>query len=369
MELKIQRGQLVNALYLTQSVIEHRTTMPILSNALMEAKGKTVVFTATDLQVGIIVKEAAEVSGPGKVLIPVKNLYEITKELQCDIVSLKTQANNWVEVVGGKSKFKIMGAAPDEFPTIPASEGSECVLDAKAFIDMVDKVSYAMSNDETRYTLNGVFLEAVAAGQKTNLRMVATDGHRLSYSERPVKGMIKLSKGVIVPKKGVFELKKILGDVEGDFSLIIGDKTVSVNTENVSFTCRLIDGQFPPYSQVIPKESNKIVSIDKQQLTQSLRRASIVANEKSKGVKLSFSPGNLDIFSSNPDVGESREELTCVYKGESFDTGFNASYFIDILSVLEDDKVVLELKNDTSPCVIRSEFDKGFLSVVMPMRL
>lgn len=369
MEFKIQKEALISGLYFTQSVIEHKSTMPVLSNVLIEAKGKQISFTATDLQVGVISRQTADVATAGKVLIPVKNFYDIAKELQNEIVTVKTQTNNWVDIICGKSKFKIMGALADEFPNIPTAEGSEFNFEAKAFIEMIDKVSYAMSNDETRYTLNGVYLEQVSKNGKPCLRMVATDGHRLSYTERLIEGAPKISKGVILPKKAVWELGKILKDIEGNFSIKIGEKTVSVETKNTTFVCRLIDGQFPPYLQVIPKECNRILSVDRQQLTQSLRRAMLVANEKLKGVKFSISPGNLEVSSSNPDVGEAKEELLCVYKGETFDIGFNASYFIDILNVLEDEKVVLELKNDTSPCIIRSEFDKGFLSVVMPMRI
>jgi DNA polymerase-3 subunit beta len=369
MEFKIQREALIHGLYLTQSVIEHRSTMPLLTNALIEAKGKNITFTATDLQIGVTAHQTADVTGSGKVLVPVKHLYDIARELYNDIINIKIQANNWIEIISGKSKFKIMGAPANEFPSIPTAEGSQCTMEAKAFVDMINKISYAMSNDETRYTLNGAYLELVGSGGKNNLRMVATDGHRLSYCERPFKGALKLSKGVIIPKKGVWEIKKLLEDVEGDFNLQIGDKTMSISTKDATLVCRLIEGQFPPYLQVIPKESQKVLSVERPNLTQSLKRVSLVANDKSKGVKFSISPGNLDISSSNPDVGEAKEELSCVYKGETFDIGFNASYFMDILGTLEDEKAVLELKNDTSPCVIRSEFDKGFLSVIMPMRL
>ena len=234
---------------------------------------------------------------------------------------------------------------------------------------MLNKVSYAMSNDETRYTLNGVYLEQLSSKSKSAIRLVATDGHRVSYSEGPIKEDLKLSKGVIVPKKGVWEIKKMLDGIEGSFSLQLSDKTVSVSTKDAMLICRLVDGQFPPYEQVISKDCNRIVSLDRKQFIQSLKRAMLVANERSKGVKFTISPGNLDISSSNPDIGEAKEELTCVYKGETFEVGFNASYFLDILGILEDEKVVIELKNDTSPCIIRSEFDKGFLSVVMPMRI
>jgi len=369
MEIKIQKENLLNALYLSQSVIEHRTTMPILTNALLETGNKSVTFTATDLQIGIVTKQPAESVSQGKVLVPVKNIYDIVKELPSGIVSLKKQANNWIEIVSGKSKFKIMGAAPDEFPKIPTAEGNEISLEAKDFIGMIEKVSYAMSNDETRYTLNGVMLESKSDSGKSFLRMVATDGHRLSYSQRQLKNSAKLPKGVILPKKGVWELKKLLVNLDGAFNLKIGEKTISAETENTLLVCRLIDGNFPPYESAVPKENNKILSVGRQELIQSLRRTSLVANEKSRGVKFSISSNNLDITSSNPDIGEAHEEISCSYKGEKFDVGFNASYFLDILGVLEDEKVVLELKSDTAPCIIRSEFDKGFLSVVMPMRM
>ncbi len=369
MEIKIQKENLLNALYLSQSVIEHRTTMPILTNALLETGNKSVTFTATDLQIGLVTKQPAESVSQGKVLVPVKNIYDIVKELPSGIVSLKKQANNWIEIVSGKSKFKIMGAAPDEFPKIPVAEGNEISLEAKDFIGMVEKVSYAMSNDETRYTLNGVMLESKSESGKSFLRMVATDGHRLSYSQRQLKNSAKLPKGVILPKKGVWELKKLLANLDGVFNLKIGEKTISAETENTLLVCRLIDGNFPPYESAVPKENNKILSVGRQELIQSLRRTSLVANEKSRGVKFSISSNNLDITSSNPDIGEAHEEISCSYKGEKFDVGFNASYFLDILGVLEDEKVVLELKSDTAPCIIRSEFDKGFLSVVMPMRM
>lgn len=369
MEFKIQREPLLEGLFLAQSATEHKTTMPILANVLVGAKGKTITFTATDLQVGIISRQQADVVSEGSLLIPAKNFFDIAKELQGGIVKVKAQSNNWVEITCGQSRFKIMGAAPDDFPNLPVSEGNEFNFDAKAFSEMVNKVSYAMSNDETRHSLNGVFLEQTSRGNKPCLRMVATDGHRLSYSEQLIPDTFNLPKGVILPKKAVWEISKVLKDVEGEFKIQIGEKTVSISAKNANFICRLVDGQFPPYLQVIPKECSRVVSIDRQQFMHSLRCVMLVASDKSKGVKFAISPGNLDISSSNPDVGEAKEELTCVYKGETFEIGFNASYFLDILNVLEDEKVVLELKNDMSPCVIRSEFDKGFLSVVMPMRI
>ncbi len=369
MEFKIQKTDLVNGLYLTQSVVEKKSTMPILASVLIEAKGKTVSFSATDLEVGVISHHQAEVMKPGKIVIQARGLYDIAKELPEDLVTIKVLSNNWVNILCGKSKFKMVGAGHEDFPTMPAADGPVYNMDAKDFLEMISKVSYAMSNDETRYTLNGVYLEEATNGSVSGIRMVATDGHRLSMSERAVKGKFKLPKGVILPKKGVWELKKLLEDHEGDFSMQIGEKTISANTKAASLVCRLVDGQFPPYKQVIPKDNKKVVIVDRQQFIQSLKRVSLMADDRAKGVKLQISSGNLDLMSSNPDLGEANEETACVYKGEKFDVGFNARYFIDVLGVIQDEKVTMELKNDTTPCIIRSEFDKGFLSVVMPMRI
>lgn len=370
MEIKIQKKALTDGLYLTQSVAERKTTMPILSNVLITVKDKSVLFTATDLEVGLLSYHQAEVIKPGHVAVQAKAFYEIAKELPNDLVTIRTQSNNWVEIKCGKANFKVVGSSAEDFPNLPSSDGASFKMNAAEFIKMVDGVSYAMSNDETRYTLNGVYVEQIDAGNKAKMRLVATDGHRLSYVEKGVTGGFKLPKGVIIPKKGVWEIKKILEGIEdGDFSLQFSDKVVSATANTTTIVCRLIEGQFPPYSQVIPKDNNKVVSVDKALLTQSLRRISLIASEKTKGVKISISPGNLDISSSNPDVGEATDEIPCIYKGETFSVGFNARYFLDILSVLGDEKAVLELKGDTAPCIIRSEFDKGFFSIIMPMRL
>ncbi len=370
MEIKIQKPEFLKALSWTQSIVERRSTMPILANALIDAKAKTLRVTATDLEVGVTAEYPAEVIKPGRIAVQAKGLFDIVKELPQELVHIKIVSNNWVEITCGKTKFKIAGTAADEFPELPRLESAASYsMEIDAVVDMVNKTSFAISTDETRYNLNGVFLQASAKDGKNNLRMVATDGHRLSYEEKAVKGKWKIGDGVIIPRKGISEIKKLLEGNEGEFTLEVDQKNVRITKDNVTLVVRLVDGQFPPYEQVIPKDNTRVLSINKDILIKALRRVSLLSSERSKGVKFQISPGNLVISSSNPDFGEAREELTVVYKGETFDVGFNARYFLDVLNVIEDEQVVLELKNDVNPCVIRSEFDKGLLSVIMPMRL
>lgn len=366
MEFKIKKDEFLKTLSFTQNVVEKKTTMPILANVLIETKNKSIKVSATDLEVGISIDNPAEVLGDGKVTVLSHSLYDIIKELPNELVHITVLENNWVKITCGKSKFKIVGMSAEEFPSIPTSkDGSVYVEDGENLTSMIAKTAFAMSTDETRYNLNGIFFQR----EGDVLRMVATDGHRLAVSERTGKSKWKLGKGVILPRKGVGEIKKLLDAYEGDFSFKIDEKNIVVEKENVQLVVRLIEGQFPPYEQVIPKESKRVATVEKGNFVSALRRVSLLASDKTKGVKLSFSPGHLEVSTSNPDYGEAKEDIKIEYKGETFGVGFNAKYFLDILGVLEDEKVVLELKDDVSPCLIRSEFDKGLLNVVMPMRI
>ena len=234
---------------------------------------------------------------------------------------------------------------------------------------MIEKTAFAMSTDETRYNLNGVFVEKVTEEGAEKLRMVATDGHRLSIVDRDVPGDVSLAKGVIFPRKGILELKRLLEGDEGEFELWIDQKHAIAYIGNITLIIRLIDGQFPPYRQVFPKESKRTLSVDRQGLIASLRRVTVLTNERTRGVKFVLSPNHLEIESSNPDFGEAHEELAVTYRGESFDVGFNGRYFLDALAILEDEQAVCLLGNDTAPCLLRSEFDKGYTHLIMPMRL
>ncbi|PIR21235.1 MAG: DNA polymerase III subunit beta [Deltaproteobacteria bacterium CG11_big_fil_rev_8_21_14_0_20_47_16] len=371
MEIKITKSELLSGLFWTQSVVERKVTMPVLSNALLEATPKTLTITATDLEVGVRSTHTADVATPGKVTVHAKNLYEIIRQLPDEKVKLTVKANHWVEIVSGKSRFKIVGMSADEFPKLSFSEGKEVQsVPTDTVLEMISKTAYAMSTDEVRYNLNGIYCEARDVEGKPGIRFVATDGHRMAYCERPTPGKFALPKGVIIPRKGVGELKRLC-DSGGDapVSLYFDGKQLVAARGAVTMLVRLIDGQFPPYEQVIPKDLPKVVTADRKQFIDSLKRASLVASDMSHAVKMTFSPGMIEISTTNPDVGEVHEEMAATYKGETFDVGFNAKYFLDLLAVISDESVVMGLKNNVSPCVIRSEFDRGFLSMVMPRRL
>ncbi|MFO1518183.1 MAG: DNA polymerase III subunit beta [bacterium] len=373
MEFKIKRNEFLNALSWTQSVVERKTTMPILSNVLLEVKPKAVQITATDLEVGVITQVNAEVIQEGKICVPAKSLYDIVKEIPLEEIKIRAKEQGRLEVSAGKSHFRIVGLPPEEFPNLPLPDEKQWYpLEAKGLQGMLDKTLHAISTDESRYNLHGVFLERV--GEKA-LRMVATDGHRLSYVDREVSQPMKLTKGVIIPKKAVHELKRLVGEsgAEGDVQeavqLTIDGRNLIARRGGVTLVARLIDGDFPDYQRVIPKLQEKALMVDRQTLMGALRRVSLLISDRSRGIKFSLSSGLLELSTSNPDLGEAREEIGVDYKGDHLKIGFNARYFLDVLGSMDDEKVAVELNGEVGPCVLRSASDKGFLSVIMPMRI
>lgn len=370
MEIKISKGDLLKGLSLVQGIVERKTTMPILANVLLEAKARGLTITATDLEVGVTSTIAAEVVKDGKAAVHARGLYDIVKELSDEMVSLSVGENQWVEIVCGRARFKIVGLSPEEFPALPKKgEGVSIKLEGEIIKEMIEKTAFAMSSDETRFNLNGVYLEQAKEQDSDLLRMVATDGHRLSIIDREVKGKWKLPKGVIIPRKGVFELRRLVENAEGPIDISIDEKHVVASNKGTTLIVRLIDGQFPPYKQVLPSQTKRTISVDRQVILQVLKRVSILSADRSRGVKFAFSPKNLELSTSNPDFGEAREELPINYKGEKFEIGFNARYFIDVLNVIADEQAQLQMGDDTTPCVLKSEKDRGFTHIVMPMRL
>lgn len=379
MEIKVQKNEFSKNLRWVQGIVEKKSTMPVLANVLLEAEGAALCVTATDLEVSVQVRCAAQVLKNGALLINARSLCDIVREAAEEEIHIKGEEAKGVRVLSGRSEFKVLGLSSSEFPNLPELKNRKLFdISAAELTEMIEKTSYAQSTDETRYILNGVYLERLkgereSTGQ-TTLRMVATDGHRLSYLDRKVSGEIPLEEGVVIPRKGLGLLKRLAEEVESGISLSFGSKELVVlgktaEREGVTLFIRLIEGTFPKYGQVIPKKNDRLVSVPRDLLTGALKRASIIAEDRSRAVKLLLSPGHLEISSSNPDLGEVKEELDVDYKGESFQVGFNARYFLDVLNVVKDEKVILELGDELSPCVIRSEYDRDFLSLVMPMRL
>lgn len=372
MQFTIAKDEFLRGLSRAQSIIEKKTTLPILSNVLLEASGATLTLVATDLEVGVRSMCEAEVEKEGSVTTQAKKLFEICREIESETISFKVLANDWVEIGGGAFSSKLVGMSAEDYPVLPSTEAaSEFTINGSIFSEMIDRTQFAISTNETRYYLNGVFLVSVDGEEGKILRMVATDGHRLSLCDKALpEGMeVNIDPGIIVPRKGVVELRKLLAEGEGDLVLGVKERNIVARRSGVELIIRLIDGDYPDYDQVIPKKNDQVVTCQRELLMRALRRVSIMAAELNKGVKFELKRGAVGISCKNPNLGEAEEEVNANYDGEEIKIGFNARYVIEVLGVLTDDDVVLELADALSPCVIKTPSDKGYLSVVMPMRL
>ena len=372
MEFKISKEIFLKALQRIQGIVEKRNTMPILSNALLEVHNDLLYITATDLEVGMKSSYPTQVIKEGKITVSAKKLYEIVKEMPDEEIHVATKDNDWVEIVCGKARFNIVGLSSEEFPYFPkVKEESFITFKNEILSDMIEKTSYAICYDETKYNLNGVFIKAFEENGETVLRMVATDGHRLSVSQKVVTGTIssELSKGVIFPKKGIFELKKMVEEESAEIMLGFMDNSAVIKKGNTVVVMRLIDGEFPDYTKVIPVNNDRNVQINRDKFLHSLKRMAILSSEKFKGIKIDVNPELIVISSSNPELGEAREEIEVQYEGNNISARFNAKYLIDVLSVMEDREVELKFKDELSPVIMKAAAEDDFLAVIMPMRL
>jgi len=372
MEVSVRREDLVRGLYLVQGVVERRNTLPILANVLIEPANGGVALTATDMEVGLRNTVQADVKKKGSVTLNARKLYEIVREMTADEVVLRAAQAGWVEVLAGRSRFRIVSLDPKDYPELPLSTpapaGATIKVAPGTLRDMIDKTLFAVSSDETRLNLSGVYLVGGEAGV---LRMVATDGHRLAMIERKVTGA-KLERSVILPRKGLVEARRLLDEAQADteLALAVTAKDARIVAGNVSFFMRLVDGEFPDYKQVVPKSTRVAVSVARDDLFSALRRTSLLASERSRGVKLTVEKGKLEISASNPDQGEASEEIEAKYNGDALSIGFNARYLMDVLSAhAQGDDIELGLTDEVGPGMLKGAQDPNYTYVVMPMRL
>lgn len=367
MHFSVEKEILFNALQSLQSVVEKKNTIQILSNILFIAEESSLSLFATDLEVGMKVSLPVQVIEPGKLTLGAKQLTDIVKELPNKPLEIKKKQNDWAELTCGKYRVNLAGLAADQYPSLPLFENRSYV-DARADVlaGMIERTSFAVSTDATRYHLNGVYLEQI---EGTVFRMTATDGHRLAFIDQEVfKSQIDLKKGVIIPKKGLIEIQRLLG--KSDTVSFAFDKGYLFSKSDDTFLfVRLIDGEYPDYKQVIPKQVDQIAKIGRDEFSGALKRVSLLAHEKSKGVKLVFKDQMLTIISSNPDLGDAVEELDVHYSGAPIEIGFNAKYLLDCLPVLDSTEIDFRFKDKASPGVIQSTASKTYTYIVMPMRV
>jgi DNA polymerase-3 subunit beta len=379
MELAIERVSLQNSLAMVQGIVERRNTVPILGHVLIEPDGNKIRLSATDLEVGICTEVACKASAKGSLTLNARKLFEIVREAEGDEVTFKTLENDQVEIKCGRARFKMMGLDPRSFPAMPsqAAKGSaeparkavkgDLKVAATVLAAMIDKTLFAVSPDEARYNLSGVYIDSPAEG---TARMVATDGHRLSMVDREVAGFA-MQGGAIIPRKGMAELRKLLDQAgDGEVELALDGSLAWIKRGPTEVSMRLVEGEFPDYRGVIPKQSRYQVSVGRDLLLSAIKRAAIFSNERYHGVKFGLSSGTLTVSSASPEMGEASETIDVEFGGDEFSIGFNASYVQQVLSVIpEGTDAVLGVSDEVSPGVITTPSDSQFTYVVMPMRL
>lgn len=364
MEVQLDRDSFLKGLQMVQNIVEPRQALPILANVLVETSGEAVRVTATDLEVGATVSVPGKTVSAGAITLSARKLVEIIKELPSAVLSMKVQDNAWVALRCGGASYKLVGLPADDFPAVhPGTPAAWVVVDSKTLQDMLDQTSFAMSHDEGRYALNGILFSF----QGKEIRLIATDGHRLAVAARALREPAPAASS-IVPRKGVHEISRVLGAGE-EVQIALAENQFVLKMPNFVMLARLIEGQFPNYEQVLPKSHSRRVTMSRAALTAGLRRVSVMSDERTRPVKLVFTPGTLRLMAYHPDLGEAEETLEAGYAGEELTIGFNSRYLLEALAPLEADQVVLELNDGMSPGVLKSFEEEGTLCVIMPMRI
>src|SRR3954468_21473785 len=368
MNLTISKEQIINGLQAVQNVVSTRTTLPILSNVLLRAEGDRLELTATDLDVTVSCSVEASVKKPGTTTVPVKKLFGIIRELNNPEIELEVDDKNTCSVRSGASFYKINGLGADEFPPPPRfKEDKKVILPQETVRGMMRKTSFAISTDESRYVLNGIFISL----KDHKMTMVATDGRRLALVDEEVD-VSEASQGeFIVPAKAVNELNRLLQE-KGEVEIRYTDNQASFTLKDeqgssVLIVTKLIEGNYPNYRHVIPAETKERIPLVREEFLHALRRAEIMTSEKSNSVKMSFGKNKLEITANSPEVGEAKESLAVNYKGKEMAIAFNPKYMIAPLNACPNAEVFIELGGELSPGVLK--INGPFLYVVMPMRL
>jgi DNA polymerase-3 subunit beta len=363
MKFHLSKEKLLEGLQQVQSVVSTRTTLPILSNVLLQTDGGGIHMTTTDLDVGVRCKVEAEIEEAGATTLPARRLFTIIRELPSSEVRFETDSKNTASIQSGQSFFKILGLPEDEFPPLPKLDGAKNYTLRQADLkNALKKTSYAISTDETRYVLNGV----LCAFKDNKLTLVATDGRRLALVDLELEIPPADEISVIIPSKAISELQRLLQD-EGDIELRLGENQVAFELNGTLLVSKLIEGNYPNYRQVIPTETKERIELERGIFLDAVHRVSLLTSEKSNSLKLIFTKNNIDIAANSPEIGEARESLAVKYGGKDFTIAFNPEFLMAPLKNLTDDTVYLDLIDEMSPGVIKIK--SSFLYVLMPMRI
>jgi DNA polymerase III subunit beta len=369
MKFSISKPALLKELNLLQGVVEKKNTIPILSNVLIETMGESLIsLVATDLDVSLQTECPADVSHPGALVLQARKLFDIVRNLPDADIHFVKEDNDWVRTLCGSSEFKIVGQAREHFPTTPKSNLGGLAIPANLLHRLISRTIYAITQEESRYALNGA-LFMLSEGK---LQMVATDGHRLALAAATIdqKESDKQVK-VNIPKKALAELMKLTAGSDEFVEFAEDENHLFFKLGHRQLTSRMLTGQFPNYELVLPKNNDKTIPLNADKLAQSIRRAALMADERSRGVKFELSSGRLNITSQSADIGEAKELIPVDYTGDTLSIGFNAQYLLDFLTVVGTEEIFLDFKDEQSPALMRpsGEAELDYRYVVMPMRL
>jgi len=366
MKLSVSKNQILEELQLLQGIVEKRNTMPILANILMDVRAGRMALTGTDLEVGLRTSCEANVEEEGAVTVSGKKIFEIVKSLpeQCDI-TIRENDDLMMEIQAAKSRFKILCLPKEDYPQVPEPKFSaKIVLPMEKFREMIDRVYYAIAQEQ-RYYLNG----ALMILKDNSMELVSTDGHRLSYTASDLEGFHpEKETRVIVAKKTLGELRKIsAGQLEFDAD----DNNLFFKAETRTLISRIIESKFPNFEAVIPKENPHVLRLDRQEFTDAIRRVSLLSAERSRGIKFTIKKKQVELFSSNPEMGEASDRLDVEYKGPDLEIGFNSQYLLDFLTTVNGERVSFELKDENSAALLKPETEEGmkYSYVLMPMKI
>jgi DNA polymerase-3 subunit beta len=372
LQVVVERAHLLKSLGHVQSVVEKRGTIAVLSNVKIEAKGDSVSLTATDMDIAIVEKVQATVNKAGSTTVPAHTFYDIVRKLPdgAQIELSTSEDGGKVTIRAGQSRFSLACLPVDDFPVMAEGElNHNFTLKSAECMSLIDKPSFAVSTEETRYYLNGIYLHAAGNGKDKVLRAVATDGHRLARIEVAVPAGADGMPGVIVPRKAIHELKKLIEGSDGDVEISLSETKIRFVCGNAVLVSKLIDGNFPDYERVIPSNNDKLMEVDCKLFTQSVDRVSVISSEKSRAIKFKLENGKLTLSASSPEHGTASEEIDVTYSAGLIEVGFNSRYLLEMMGRIEGDTAQFLFNDGSAPAIVRDTADVGALYVIMPMRV
>ena len=371
MKFIVEKNSLFKCLSHVQSIVDKKNTLPILSNILLEAKNNSIILSATDMDISITDKIDCNIVEEGSTTVSAHTLYDIIRKLpDSSEIEIISNDGKIMSLRSGKSKFSLGCLPKEDFPIIEIdSLENELKIDSQSFLKLINKTRFAVSNEETRYFLNGIYFHRVVENEQTFLSIVATDGHRLAKFDFEIKDINNELPGVIIPKKTVNELYKLLADFDGSIKINLNSNKIVFYIGESILISKLIDGNFPDYKRVIPKENKHILKINRQHFSFAVDRVSTITSEKSPVIKFKLLNNIMNMSSVNSENGTATEDISTVYNGDEIEIGFNSKYILEMINNLEDDEIVLSFKDSSSPVTAQESTNPSLVYVLMPMRV